>query len=52
MQIGTRKDNEYTQKQNLILISALAQGWYVSVADDGGLTALFGKCLILDVHQI
>lgn len=26
----------------MILIAALTQGWYVSVADDGGLNALFG----------
>ena len=45
MQVGTRKDNSYTQKQTAILLLALAQGWYVSVADDGGPFGIFSKSL-------
>ena len=42
MQPGTRHDNSFTQKQNGIIITALAQGWHVAVADDGGPTGIFG----------
>jgi hypothetical protein len=51
MQLGTRKDNEYTQKQNLIVVSALSQGWYVSVADDGGTRAIYGK-IFLNIRDL
>ncbi|KAF2675265.1 LIP-domain-containing protein [Microthyrium microscopicum] len=43
MQVGTRTDNTYTQKQTGILVSALAQGWHVVVPDDGGPHAIFGN---------
>lgn len=42
MQVGTRRDNEYTQLQSLLTIGALSQGWWVSVADDTGPQAAYG----------
>jgi hypothetical protein len=45
MQIGARKDNEYNQMQNVVVIDALNQGWFVSVADDQGPQSSFGKYL-------
>ncbi|KAF2398657.1 LIP-domain-containing protein [Trichodelitschia bisporula] len=45
LQVGNRQDNTYVQLQSLIVVAALSQGWYVSVADDGGPQAAFGSGL-------
>jgi Secretory lipase len=42
MQVGTRKDNLYTQLQTAIMILSLNQGWMTAVVDDGGLWGVFG----------
>jgi hypothetical protein len=43
MQLGTREDNSAIQMQAAMVISALNEGYYVSVADDGGPKAAFCK---------
>lgn len=43
MQVGARSDNLFNQLQVGIMVAALGRGWYVSVADDGGPQAAFGK---------
>jgi hypothetical protein len=51
MQVGTRKDNTYTQIQNAIVIIAMNQGWVTAVVDDGGTSGLFGKYIaVLHIH--
>jgi len=42
MQLGTRPDNAFTQSQTFLVVSGLAQGWYVAMPDDGGPTGIFG----------
>jgi hypothetical protein len=44
LQLGDRMDNFFTQLQTMVIISALNEGWYVSVADDGGPQGAFRKC--------
>jgi hypothetical protein len=44
LQLGDRIDNIFTQLQTVVIISALNEGWYVSVADDGGPQGAFRKC--------
>ncbi|KAF2427791.1 LIP-domain-containing protein [Tothia fuscella] len=43
MQIGGRADNEDIQAQFLVPVFALNEGWYVSIADDGGPQAGFSS---------
>jgi hypothetical protein len=43
MQVGARSDNLFNQLQVGLVVAALGRGWYVSVTDDGGPQAAFGK---------
>ncbi|KAF2423431.1 LIP-domain-containing protein, partial [Tothia fuscella] len=45
LQVGTREDNTFNQLQIGILVQALALGYYVAVADYGGLQAAFSSGL-------
>jgi hypothetical protein len=50
VQVGARNDSEFTQSQMMIAVEALNQGWYVSIADDGGPKAAFGIILPPQKH--
>jgi hypothetical protein len=43
MQVGARADNLFNQLQVGLVVAALGRGFYVSVTDDGGPQAAFGK---------
>ncbi|KAF2397903.1 LIP-domain-containing protein [Trichodelitschia bisporula] len=45
LQVGTREDNTFNQLQTAILVEALSLGYYVSVADFGGIQAAFSSGL-------
>jgi hypothetical protein len=43
MQVDAPHDNLFNQLQMAIVVEALSQGFYVSIADDGGMQAAFGS---------
>jgi hypothetical protein len=43
LQVGAPEDSNFTQAQTAIAIAALNLGFYVSIADDGGPQAAFGR---------
>jgi hypothetical protein len=43
LQVGSRNDSIFTQAQTPIALSGLTEGWIVSIADDEGPDAVFGK---------
>jgi hypothetical protein len=43
LQVGAPEDSNFTQAQTLIVVAALNLGFYVSIADDGGPQAAFGR---------
>jgi hypothetical protein len=42
MQVGAPPDNLFNQLQMAVVVEALSQGYYVSIADNGGMQAAFG----------
>lgn len=43
LQVGAPQDSNFTQAQTAIAVAALNLGFYVSIADDGGPQAAFGR---------
>ena len=50
LQVGAREDATFTQLQMLLVDEALARGWIVSIADDGGPQAAFGSPLAIRIN--
>jgi hypothetical protein len=49
MQLGAPKDSEFTQGQTYITVTALARGYYVSIADADGQQAAWGMSDLLNL---
>jgi hypothetical protein len=45
VQLGSRPDSSVAKLQNMVLVTALFHGWYVSIADDTGTQASYSNGL-------